>query len=310
MNPKNKKGIDIGDHNGNFDLAQAKAQGYEFVMIKVGYGSDFKSQDDSQFEANVRKAEELGMPWGAWIYSYATNATEAKSEAYHMLRMTKGKKPTMPIAIDMEDADNYKYNHGALNRDTVSTVCKVFIEEIRKAGYYPMLYTGYSMKPFLTNEVLNMADLWWAQWSSKLDYTADNVGLWQYGGETNYIDSPYIDGIRGAIDKDMCYKDYPSIIKNGNYNGWSGGSGGGSGTGGKEVYCNISMPYLAKSGYISTGEEVKTVQLLLNAMHYGDLEVDGIFGDATDEAVKKFQKSRKLDQDGIVGADTWRYLLK
>ncbi|WP_407384974.1 N-acetylmuramoyl-L-alanine amidase [Ruminococcus sp.] len=80
--------------------------------------------------------------------------------------------------------------------------------------------------------------------------------------------------------------------------------------GGQKIYFDISMPYLAKSGYISTGEEVKTVQLLLNAMNYGDLEVDGIFGSATDQAVKKFQKSRELDQDGIVGRDTWRYLLK
>ena len=85
------------------------------------------------------------------------------------------------------------------------------------------------------------------------------------------------------------------------------GSGGG---GGQIIYFDISMPYLAKSGYISTGEEVKTVQLLLNAMHYGDLEVDGIFGSATDQAVKRFQKSRGLDEDGIVGQDTWRYLLK
>nr|WP_316613905.1 N-acetylmuramoyl-L-alanine amidase [uncultured Ruminococcus sp.] len=79
---------------------------------------------------------------------------------------------------------------------------------------------------------------------------------------------------------------------------------------GQKIYFDISMPYLAKSGYINTGEEVKTVQLLLNAMHYGDLEVDGIFGNATDQAVKKFQRSRNLDQDGIVGRDTWRYLLK
>lgn len=79
---------------------------------------------------------------------------------------------------------------------------------------------------------------------------------------------------------------------------------------GQKIYFDISMPYLAKSGYINTGEEVKTVQLLMNAMHYGDLEVDGIFGNATDQAVKRFQKSRGLDDDGIVGQDTWRYLLK
>ena len=83
----------------------------------------------------------------------------------------------------------------------------------------------------------------------------------------------------------------------------------------QEIYIDVSMPYLAKSGYISTGEEVKTVQRLLNAMEYRDnngyrLDVDGIFGDCTEQAVKQFQKANGLEEDGIVGKDTWRYLLK
>ena len=54
-----KKGVDIGDHNGNFNMTAAKKAGYEFVMIKCGFGSDIKSQDDSRFEENVKKAESL-----------------------------------------------------------------------------------------------------------------------------------------------------------------------------------------------------------------------------------------------------------
>lgn len=57
------------------------------------------------------------------------------------------------------------------------------------------------------------------------------------------------------------------------------------------------------------GEAVKKLQTALNA--YGcQLEVDGIFGDATYNAVISFQASRNLTIDGVVGAETWGALNK
>ena len=55
-------------------------------------------------------------------------------------------------------------------------------------------------------------------------YKYDRLGMWQYGGETNYIDSPSIAGV-GTIDQNIAYKDYPTIIKNGGYNGYKKSSG-------------------------------------------------------------------------------------
>lgn len=70
---------------------------------------------------------------------------------------------------------------------------------------------------------------------------------------------------------------------------------------------NIELSVLKKS---SKGEEVKTLQRLLNAIQNAKLTVDGSFGSATEKAVKAFQKTNKLTQDGIVGAKTWEALLK
>ncbi|NET15433.1 MAG: peptidoglycan-binding protein [Okeania sp. SIO1H6] len=58
----------------------------------------------------------------------------------------------------------------------------------------------------------------------------------------------------------------------------------------------------------STGEDVKHLQRRLNVLNYGPLAADGIFGVATEKAVKKFQKFNDLTVDGIVGPQTWERL--
>lgn len=58
----------------------------------------------------------------------------------------------------------------------------------------------------------------------------------------------------------------------------------------------------------SKGDYVKYLQEILNYYGY-KLKVDGDFGKKTEQAVKQFQKSRKLTVDGIVGPKTWSALL-
>lgn len=57
----------------------------------------------------------------------------------------------------------------------------------------------------------------------------------------------------------------------------------------------------------STGEAVKAAQRLLNKYGSG-LGVDGDFGPATNSATRSFQRSHGLDEDGIIGPDTWSSL--
>ena len=69
---------------------------------------------------------------------------------------------------------------------------------------------------------------------------------------------------------------------------------------------NVSLSVL-KNG--SKGDNVKALQILLNGLGYACGTADGIMGSKTVSAVKKFQAAKKLTQDGVVGANTWKKLL-
>ena len=226
----NTKGVDISYWNGDIDLAKVKNAGYKWVMIRCGWGNNVTSKDDSRFAANVVKAEKLGMPWGVYLFSYACSTSDAKSELAHIDRLLKEQKakgylPTLPIAIDIEPTDEVQ-NKGGWTSTNLTNVATIVLDGLKDLGYYPIIYTGYEELAMMNNHIRNDYDCWFAQWSSKPSaYKYNRMGMWQYGGETNHIDSPTISGV-GVIDQDIAYKDYPTIIKNGGYNGWSKSSGG------------------------------------------------------------------------------------
>ena len=57
------------------------------------------------------------------------------------------------------------------------------------------------------------------------------------------------------------------------------------------------------------GNITKLLQEKLVSLGYSTNGIDGIFGSGTYSAVREFQKTRGLSEDGIVGQNTWRKLL-
>ena len=300
MSLSGKKGVDISSLNGDVSIKTVKKAGYDFVMIRCGYGDDLKVQDDTQFESNVKKCEAAGVPWGAYLYSYALNTDDAKSEAKHVVRLLKNKKPTLPVAFDMEDGDGYKKRNGMPSNKTLVAICKTFLSEIKKAGYYPMLYSSLSWLNNQLNDksLLNAYDIWVAQWNSTCDYKG-SYGMWQYGGETNFIESNSIPGV-GVIDKDKCMKDYPTIIKNGGYNNWGKSDKVLDTTGYK--YNDNSIGVLALKEMLMLAKQLKiTTQ---------GMDENGVFGDGTQKAVNQVLKRGGYSQNGIAGENFIKYLAK
>lgn len=59
----------------------------------------------------------------------------------------------------------------------------------------------------------------------------------------------------------------------------------------------------------SQGNSVETLQNALNAHGFGPLDVDGVFGTKTFNALIQFQQTQGIPYDGIVGPVTWKLLL-
>ena len=72
---------------------------------------------------------------------------------------------------------------------------------------------------------------------------------------------------------------------------------------------NADWPVYRKSAKFQSKSNVMALQYLLRNRGVYKSKIDGIFGDATEVAVRKFQRSRGLKTDGIVGPKTWPLLL-
>lgn len=72
------RGIDVSENNGVVDWGAVKANGFDFAIIRIGYG---RGHIDSEFYNNVNGAITAGLLIGVYHYSYALTEAHAKEEA-------------------------------------------------------------------------------------------------------------------------------------------------------------------------------------------------------------------------------------
>ena len=202
-------GIDVSTFQGIINWSQVKADGVRFAMIRSSYGwEDPDRQTDARFRENVEGAKQAGIPVGAYHYSYATNVEQAEKEAEFFLNIIAGSTFEYPVALDMEDA-----SQRGLPRETLTDIAYTFLSRVEEAGYYVMLYANLD---WLVNRLdmdrLSRFDVWLAQWSSDPTYTG-SFGIWQYTSNGR------VNGISPQVDRDISYRDYPTLIREAGLNG-------------------------------------------------------------------------------------------
>ncbi len=102
------KGIDVSKYQGEVDWEKAKAAGIDFAILRCGFGSEWNgegdpaayTQDDEQWRRNADECTRLGIPFGAYLYSYATTEERARREADHVARLLGLVAPEDPALGD------------------------------------------------------------------------------------------------------------------------------------------------------------------------------------------------------------------
>lgn len=210
-----KFGIDISRHNGNFDLARAKSEGVEFVVLKGG-GGDAGLYKDAKFETHYSTCKKLGLPVGAYFYSRALTITRAKEEAQFFYDYClRGKQFELPVYIDVEEQAQFK-----LGKTALTNIVNAFCETLENKGFFVGIYsTSYAFSTYMDDSKLKRYTHWVAGWLSSCPYQDKSVlGMWQFGGETNKLRSVKVAGV--TCDQNYMYVDFPFVIRNAGLNGF------------------------------------------------------------------------------------------
>lgn len=195
-----KRGIDISRHQGNINFDEIKKT-YDFVIIRIGIGDDLSSDDsecsqcDSMAQTYINECEARDIPFGLYIYSYATCVQEALNEAAHIREWYNKCNAKLGVWWDIEDADNYKANHGVDYHDTQSFAIAWLdaLSDIEPRG----VYASHSW----LNDYMNVSKLkehgayiWEAHWNDDGQICEDGFDLSQESSDY------YVDGTRVDFD--------------------------------------------------------------------------------------------------------------
>lgn len=219
------RGIDVSSHQGNVDFNKVKKAGYDFVIIKAG---EWLHEMDTFKKRYLPAVLAAGLEWGAYWWSDAVTVEEAKQEARAFLKALDGLKPTFPIWMDQEfqsPCGRWGINNGKQLR---TDMAKAFLDVLEQAGYFAGLYASQSwLDHWVDSSQLTRYDKWVAQYANKCTYNGQH-GIWQHTviGKKgtkgkDYWTFGFVPGLTENCDVNVCYKDYPTIIKANGKNGWA-----------------------------------------------------------------------------------------
>lgn len=188
--------IDVSEYQGVIDWNKVAASGIKYAMIRAGYrgyGSG-KLVEDKYVDDNIRGAAAAGIKFGVYFFSEAVTEAEAREEARVCINHLNGYTPDLPIVIDVEHINYDEARADALDMKTRTDVTLAFVDEVRQAGYKPMLYTGLLVYfHYLDQSRICDLPLWYAFYSEYL-YFPYEFKCWQY------TDSGSVPGISGKCD--------------------------------------------------------------------------------------------------------------
>ena len=199
-----KKVMDISEHQGQISNWEGiiKDNDIDAVIVRIGYSG----AEDKHLAHNISELNRLGVPYGIYLYTYASTEAEGVEDAEQTINLIKkyNIKPTYPIYFDLED---WRYTNGAKSAPTDTAtwvkIWKAYRDTMAKAGYTNVRI--YSYQYLLQNrlndpEILKYVD-WVAAYTPQLTY---QLPYSQPSWGWQYTDKEFITGL-GNVDMSVWF---------------------------------------------------------------------------------------------------------
>ena len=201
------QGIDVSSYQGTIDWSKVAKTKY-FAILRAGTGYKGGNNKDTKFEENYKNAKRAGVKVGAYWYSYAKSADDAKREARDFLSHLKGKKFEWPVYYDIEESS--QFSAGIHN-----SIAKAFCDILESEKYYCGIYaSGSRWSSNFDKAVRTKYTVWIAHWGVDKPTYSGKYDVWQKSS------SGSVNGISGRVDLDESYTNFEPIMKSKHLNGY------------------------------------------------------------------------------------------
>lgn len=314
------KGIDISNWQRGIDYKKVR-QTQEVVIIKATEGVDFI---DKMFESHYNGCRDAGFKIG--FYHFFSDKTNPREQARDFWEAIKSKDFQVCPVLDVETS--------VRSKSEVTNRCLEFLDEMKRlSGYDCIIYTYTSFAREKLDERLGKYKLWIAHYGVN---TPGYNGIWDSWVGFQYTDKGRVPGVPNPCDAndftnaifidDKANDNNDNLNSSNNDNLWNISVSGdivkklqvqlnkqfnkGLKVDGYFGYDTLNACILVRKG--AKGEITKIIQQRLIDKGYsvGKYGVDGVFGNDTENAIRKLQGKYGLQVDGIVGKETWKALFK
>jgi len=203
------KYIDVSEHQGVVDWKAVRGN-VDGVILRAGYG---RGNADKQFARNAAECNRLGIPCGAYWFSYARDEAMARAEAQFLLEAVRPYRMELPLAFDFEydSVTNAAKRGVTVDKALATAMVYAFCEDVEAAGYWCLNYANPDyLNRYFDDTVPRRFGLWLASWPSGTpDLTRPprpDCQLWQWTSRGG------VPGISGNVDMNEAYTDFRAVI--------------------------------------------------------------------------------------------------
>lgn len=205
---KRFQGIDLSKHNIVTDWKEVSRQ-VDFVILRAG-GHWGKFYKDPKFELYYNACKMYGIPVGAYFDCgkefYC--ADMGKECAQHFKNLLSGKQLEYPVYMDIEVTPS-KY------RPLITEAAVSFCDSMEDSRYFAGIYASdiSGFRERLEIDRIKDYTMWVARYGKNPEYVKA-YGIWQYSS------TGHIEGIKGNVDRDISFFNFPEVIKGVHFNGY------------------------------------------------------------------------------------------